>query len=868
MKTKSLLTALALPLIFGACSNDEFLATTEQPAQNGDLVEVGPNFVIAGVKGDDAATRGQWVENDNQLNFLWIPKQNTNAAILDKIGICWIGNAASDNVYTNYEFIHNGWLAKNETAAKVDPCNGYITNGYNFYNVSYNSNNLKNDDSSNSDEFDITTTSITDGKFINITATTENNKAGDYNLASAFFRTSAQTLFKGSYIAYSPFNAEFVESGPVVATSPATFDVDMSAKYAHLGDAMFAYGYAPNLVGGQMASAFSFKNLSGLIRVRLSGTLDNVTSVALYDESGKFITSVGLSAQKIMNEGANSTGTALYVNGTTKYTNMLTAEVANMPTTDKADVFFSALPTTTGALKVVLYNGNASPDKLAAVYDAEAITVKPGMLTNIEVTGVEAKDFNKRIATSEAALKAMVADNETVTLLGDIKLSDDWELDKKVTIEGGKIIVPSAKGSNANEQIVWTISGDATIKSAIEIENAGCCDDFAGKLYLGHYQTGKAKITLAGTIDNYGEIETAPSTVASDKNIITITGEVNNHAEYIPEIDKTHYATINVLRKSIVELEGNLQNDGEIFTQGYGNLNEDGTLNIASGATVTNNYEMTNAGNITNRGAINNTKDGWFIDKIGSQIGYNPVNTLEGEYVCEVNGQVRLGDALGDNYKNIITRVRFVNNSANTSGEYDFKNLPTDNSNIDFEIAMTNASETVTFKSSASSKVELKIKKLYINSGNFTTLYAENGITTFNVTKGIEVNGANAGDVKLAVANTKVTGNVDLIQMATGKKVIIGAVNTQSKPYITNMTVDSGNFVVGAATTKAAVSFLNCNTTDVNGIFILNKEGTCTIEVASLSTSDVYAARVWADDIVEKGGKWGNSSTVKIDTRD
>lgn len=487
MKTKSLLTALALPLIFGACSNDEFLATTEQPAQNGDLVEVGPNFVIAGVKGDDAATRGQWVENDNQLNFLWIPKQNTNEAILDKIGICWIGNAASDNVYTNYEFIHNGWLAKNETAAKVDPCNGYITNGYNLYNVSYGSNQLKNEDSSGSSDTDLVG-AISDGKFINITATTENNKTGDYNLASAFFRTSAQTLFKGSYIAYSPFNAEFVESGPVVATSPATFNVNMNDKYAHLGDAMFAYGYAPNLVGGQMASAFSFKNLSGLIRVRLSGALTDVTSVALYDESGKFITSVGLSAQKIMNEGANSTGTALYVNGTAKYTNMLTAEVENMPT-NKADVFFSALPTTTGALKVVLYNGDASSDKLAAVYDAEAITVKPGMLTNIEVTGVEAKDFNKRIATSEEALKAMVEDNETVTLLGDIELTGSWNLDKDVTIEGGKIIVPSANSS----QTVWTISGDATIKSAIEIENAGCCDKYAGKLALG-LNAGKAKL--------------------------------------------------------------------------------------------------------------------------------------------------------------------------------------------------------------------------------------------------------------------------------------------------------------------------------------------------------------------------------------
>lgn len=860
MKTKSLLTALALPLIFGACSNDEFLATTEQPAQNGDLVEVGPNFVIAGVKGDDAATRGQWVESDNQLNFLWIPKQNTSEAILDKIGICWIGNAASDNVYTNYEFIHNGWLAKDETAAKVDPCDGYITNGYNFYNVSYSSGNLKNDDSSNSDEFGIIG-SITEGKYINIaTVNTENNKAGDYNLASAFFRTSAQTLFKGSYIAYSPFNAEFVESGPVVATSPATFNVNLTSattKYAHLGDAMFAYGYAPNLVGGQMASAFSFKNLSGLIRVRLSGALTDVTSVALYDESGKFITSVGLSAQKIMNEGANSTGTALYVNGTAKYTNMLTAEVENMPT-DKADVFFSALPTTTGALKVVLYNGNASSDKLAAVYDAEAITVKPGMLTNIEVTGVEAKDFNKRIATSEEALKAMVENNETVTLLGDIELTGFWNLDKDVTIEGGKIIVPSANSS----QTVWTISGDATIKSAIEIENAGCCDNYAGKLALG-LNAGKAKIALTGTIDNYGEIVTIPATSAANKNVITVAGKVNNHAEYIPEIDETRYATINIVRKTIVELQADLQNDGKFFTEATGNSNEDGTLNIAANATVTNNNEMTNAGNINNRGNINNTKNGWFIDKIGSQVGYKQVTTGEGEYVCEVNGQIRLGDALGANYEGIITRVRFVNNGAMGSATaYDFKELPLDNSDIDFEVAMTNPSDKVAFESTKNN-ITLKIGKLYINSGDFEVQYSgkDKGIKMFNVVEGIEVNGENAGNVNLAV-NTDVAGSVNLVQMANNKKVSIGTTSSGT-PVVSAMNV-SGDFIVGEATTKAAVSFLNCNTTQIYGNFILNKEGTCTIEVASSTGSDIYAARVWATDVIENGGKWGNSSTVKI----
>lgn len=865
MKTKLLMTALALPLVFGACTNEEILPATESMTQNGDMVEVGPNFVIAGVKGNDAMSRAQWVKDDNLLNFLWIPKADGSSAILDRIGICWLGNGGvSDNVYTNYEFIHNGWLAKDEMSAEVDPCDGYIKNGYNFYNVSYSGSNLKNDDSSNSDQVDVT--NLTDGKYVNITAKTLNNSttATDYNLASAFFRTSAQTLFKGDYIAYSPFNADFVEEGPIVATSPVTFDVDMDNEFAHLGDAMFAYGYAPGLVGGQMASAFNFKNLSGLVRVRLSGELTDVSSVALYDESGKFISSVGLSAQKIMNEGATSTGTALYVAGTAEYTNMLTAEVSNYTSGDM-DVFFSALPTTTGALKVILYDDT---NKKSAVYDAEAITVTPGALASIEVASVKAADFTKRIATSEAALKAMVGDNETVTLLGDIKLSNSWDLDKKVTIEGGKIIVPANKAS----QIVWTIENDATIKSDIEIENAGCCDVNSGKVILGKHATNdEINITLAGTIDNYGVIETAPATYGDKRNIITVSGKLNNHAEYISEKDETLYGTINIVRKTTVELNADLQNDGEIIINAFGKTNEDGTLNVASGVTVTNNHEMTNSGNINNRGNINNTENGWFIDKIGSQVGIKQITTGKGEYVCEVNGQVRLSDALGANYDGIVTRVRFVNNDAG-NGSYDFLNLPQDNSDIDFEVAMTTASDKVTFTSSADNSTnkkahELKIGKLYVTSGNFTVEYKDKdlsgnkmGITKF-YTQGIEVDGADAQNVNLQV-DTDVNGDVNLVQMAN--KLTIGTVETVGSKPVVSVTDVHGNFIVGAATTKAAVSFLNCNTTNIDGNFTLNKEGTCTIEVATATDSDIYAARVWAADVIENGGTWGNSSTVKI----
>lgn len=970
MKNKFLLATLALPLAFGACTNDDFETVSQPQGANGELVEVGPGFAISASKGgNEAATRGQWIEAQNGtskfLNYAWWPNYVYNDkktpagydAVRDEIGLCWVGQSVGTNVYTNYRFQHAGWLNEDETTAEISPCEPYdIENGYELKNdLEWKRNNryeLNDGDMLNSNALDLLT-----GKY-----KAEGNQylaeigGTNRNLNSAFFRTPSETLFKGDYIAYLPFTPEMTEAGAVLAHSPeevtvlldetAADESDKNIRYAHLGSDMFMYAYAPNLVGGTQASNFSFKHLSGLIRIKAKADfsrwskagdegLSGITSITLVDAAGKFVTEVGLDASKIVAEGNGaSTGAALYVPGTAKYTNMLTAHIDNdnsnvvQDQTSEISIYIPALPTTTGQLSVVLYNHDL---KLSAVYelDASSIEVKPGQVTTIEMGMIDIEDFTQKVVTTEKALYQLVGTNGTakagdiIRLMGDIKLgtlssndantgdgnasslSTGWRLNNAVTLNGGKVVVPA--------NFTWTIGADATVNSDIEIENKGCCEKNNGVLKIGTNAKSQ-KTTLNGTIDNYGDIlfEQTGADI-NTKNVTTITGKLNNHETLVPETGKTNYATITINPLTQVDLKGaTVVNDAEFTINAVGNnaSNQDGLLNLDSNASITNNYYLTNAGNINNNGGkLVNEKDGWIIDRISATFGVTqPVNN-GGQYVCEVNGQTRLNDALA---KSLTTRVRFISNDAqnnavtgdmakalytnvdasnyggygNTVGynkaAYDISGLQAPN--IDFEIAAktTNgyATDVIRLYSKDGSASEgagsdVKIGKLILTSGwldvpNFTKfngkVYED---ATFEM-ESIEVNGEEVQESKLQGKIITVNGDIKVLKMKGESDDIltIGGIvqsGTNGSYELTKLKV-GGNFVVGSTEKedKAAVAFNNNNTTDVKGSFSLYKNGTCDIKVATATGIDNQVAKVWASSLPIDEGKWANSSKVSI----
>lgn len=948
MKTKLFLATLALPLAFGACTNDDFETASQQQGVNGELVEVGPGFVITANKGgDEAATKGQWIEALNEtktfLNYAWWPNDKVDGAthtpVRDQIGLCWIGQTPGTNVYTNYRFQHAGWLNEDEISAEIEPCEPYnIENGYELEDaLTWDTNGepykLKDEDGLSSAALDVTAGSYKEENNQFLTSVDVNGNK--LNLNSAFFRTETETLFGGDYIAYLPFTSDMKDEGPIMAHSPEEVTVTLGAnsekeenkKYAHLGSAMFMYANAPGLVGGTQASNFSFKHLSGLIRVNISvdGTwsdLANLAYITLVDADSKFVTKVGLDAAKIVAEGkAASTGSALYVANTAEYTNMLTANIKgnsmsnadyNVNKQGQLSIYIPALPTQTGALKVVLYD---KTEKKSAVYNAPAITVTPGGVANVDVSNVAARDFTSTVVTTEQALFDLVAASgqaapgDVVELLGDIELGtladhkDGWSVKEAVTIRGGKIIVPAKKN---DEGFTWKVEANATIDSDIEIENKGCCDVNNGKMVVGK-STGNLKVKLNGTIDNYGDIEFVSGAAVATKNVTTITGKLNNHETLVKETGETNYATMTIKNLAQVDLEGaTVVNDAEITIEAKGNnaSTEDGYLTLDKNASITNNYYLTNAGNIDNKGGkLVNEAEGWIIDRVSAQFGATqPVNN-GGEYVCEVNGQTRLNYALK---RSLTTRVRFINNEAQanavfgdmaeelykTTGNgvtcggygaqsgynraaYDISgiNVP----NIDFEIAATtDAGEQIRFYSKDGSATEgagsdVTIGKLIITSGaldvpNFVKYSAGKYVdAAFNV-ESIEINGEKALSSKLQVKNINVTNNVEVLRMKDNAQVLTigGIAGTNGSYELTSVKV-GGKFIVGSTEKKkiAAVEFNNNNTTDIKGNFSLYENGTCNIKVATSTTIDNYAAEVWANGFDVDEGTW-TETMVKV----
>ena len=928
MKTKLYLATLALPFAFGACTNDDFETASQNQSANGELVEVGPGFAISANKtGGDATTKGMWIEAQNGtqeiLNYAWWPnyvydeQNNQYDAVRDEIGLCWVGQSVGTNVYTNYRFQHAGWLNEDETTAEIDPCEPHeILNGYE----------LKDEldwDGTPADRY-----KLKDGNTLISTALellkgqykAEGNQylatigGQSRNLNSAFFRTPSETLFKGDYIAYLPFTPEMTEAGAVLAHSPkdVTVVLDETAsgnkqlKYAHLGSDMFMYAYAPGLVGGTQASNFSFKHLSGLIQIKAeadfstwknTGTTPNlegctgITSVTLVDAAGKFVTEVGLDASKIVAEGNGlSTGAALYVPGTEKYTNMLTAHIDNNNSkventgltgkTGEVTIYIPALPTTTGQLSIVLYNHDL---KKSAVYylNEPSIEVKPGLVTYIDMGEIDIEDFNSTVVTTEKALYQLTnsidgtaKDGETITLLGDIELgtykAGNWTMDKNVTIQGGKIIVPA--------NFEWSIKSDATINSAIEIENRGCCEKKNGLLKIGTNRSSQ-KLALNGTIDNYGDIEinAGSGTTTASKNVITIAGKLNNHATLVQETGKTNYATIKQSKLTEVNLEGTLVNDGEIELEGTGIRDNDATLNLTkSTSSITNNYYFSNYGSVNNReGKFANTQSGWFYDRIGSQLTRNQLTSQEGEYVSEVNAQDRLETALEQRPS---TRVRFINNdgfgnSSNVVKEYDLTDI--DRTDVDFEIALTNEANTtgsgqvITFTSESGVVIgdlivtsgRLLVKKFYDPQDKNQTML------TLNVNN-IKVDNKEARYAYFQT-NVNATGNVEINQMfahqnnmSTFNVQFGGAKNDKGIFEKTNVKV-GGNFIIGSTeeeAQKAYVQFLSNNITDIKGFVSLYENGNCDIVNTSYGNKDNSPALVYATSVNVEEGVWNNSS--------
>lgn len=600
MKTKHLLFAMALPLAFTACTNDDFEDNASSPVQKGELVTLPDNYLLSGIMGGNVDTRSIY----NGAEFAWLPFDGTTP---DAIGLCWRGGEYTSNaavVYTNYKFEHYGWLGKGEAEPKLD-CDGELQNGQLLENLQ-----------SNKDALLAGTWAVADA------STYPNMKVDAKN---GVFNTQNSTIFKGDYIVYYPYNDKFNEVGYIPVTAPTNIKRDINGldekNYTkELAKEIFVAGTMNGIEGGQQNGVFSTNFVSGGVVVKIknaeTANVLNIHKVILIADNG-FATEAQLDAAKI---AAGAKGSALYAAEPTRFNNTLVAEFydsnkGNAQANLSVDagktqrVAFAALPTTTATAlknaKVILVDENEK-SYLADAKLTSIASLSENKWNVIEVTAKKDSFTDAAYAyDTESLMNLLTAHNtktgkgQTINVLNKITLDPDYtftlpyggdveaklsakfkETDKSiyiaenVTLTGkGSIVVP------ANLQLVFKTVGtkDAPVSLNCEvplsIENKGCCGEYSGTVVLrtnkagyGTYSFGK--IQNEGTLylgsDLTGVVNIAVDELNNNGGLINAYG-IGNYDE-----EKASYVKINKLTNTHIARE--TETDAEKVNNGRVNV--------------------------------------------------------------------------------------------------------------------------------------------------------------------------------------------------------------------------------------------------------------------------------------------------------
>lgn len=805
MKSKKLLLALALPMAFAACSNEELIENGTAPSNN-NLVELGDNFVLS-VQGAAGTTRGAWEAGSGKLGWNWIPEiliDETEANSMlgtlnvatDEIGLCWTGElpdgtgSISSNVYTNYQFLHDGWLAEGQDAVEFDNCTQKLLNGALYSDIKAGSL----DEESTLDEIKAQL------------------KGGDnyvngqpLNLNTGIFKTSNKAIFGGSYIAYYPYNENFVDAGSLPVVSKVVFDNvgEGNVSAAYVAKNSVSVGYAKNLIGGSQASKFSMDPLSGIISLQIKGTNKEIEKIALWSEDG-FVTSVNLDASKIKNNGA-AAGEALYVSGSKQTNATIVANLKDNVTLSETAVkkfYFPVLPTTVNNLKVVLY----ASDESVAVIEAGNYTI--GAAKGVQVVvNAKVSDFvaNAKVAVDNDSFIAAIAKSGTaqapiqVTVIGDITLTADATIPAYVTVEGDKIIVPEGK--------ILTLADNSTIKSDVVVEGKGCCSkadvkggilSVEGATISGNVtvEAGEATPVAAGTI-NF----TKSGAIVANTAVIETVGQVNFTAT---AKDVVINGTLTLSEDAVAEVA-----EGAVVAVKGGTINNNGTFEVKG------DFSMLDAsGSTVAEAGENFVNNGIFIDNVGAIVGGATQFMIfgeKGDYICKVDGNQRMNEAYEN--KTACSTIEIVSNSKDA---YTFDKIaPHHDKDVNILVSGSN----VYFKPKKDIKIgNLTVSdnssknELYIYGIEGTTKYGSitvNGDITVGAVFGIEE------DVKNLKAN-----NLKVIK--GGQAIFQNRIESQDKTLEVSGTIEvqkDGKFTIVSAKPGQNTAYVTCTKLIEGGTF-------------------------------------------------
>lgn len=874
---KYLLGALALPLAFAACTNDDFesISNNESQALNGETIELPENFALVGAK-QNADTRAGLIGGA----VGWFPvAQTLNAQTIvdeknwDHIGLAWAGTSNDGQVYTNYDFTHYGWLNNGETEPNYDKCNdNVLTNGVWFTGDATQANQFKNVDGNVTDFWNTDSYKFDESTF---------NAAG-VGANRGLFRTSFGTIFGGNYLVYYPYNPDLKDIDYLKAISPIKFQrVDATTctiNTGYTGDNLKAI--APDLFmvgrtridGGTQAAEFSLAQLSGMILVDVENKsgyeIDNIASVALYAKKGGFYTSVSLDANKIStNNDVVAKGEALYVeDGKAEKTATLISTAVDPTNGFKLEnnkytrFTFAALPTTIDEYIVIVQDKDGNSYAIPGTN----LIVKPFEWSKVTVTLNDKLSSAELYAYDEAsfdtALKKANAygDKSTINLLGAVELTKSYGIKANVTVKAmtanDKLIITRQK----TNQVTLSAFRGSTLDCDVDIQGVGCCGLKPGLLNM------NGNLAANRTINNFGsKIVFGKDASALNRVTSIINGTINNT---IDEEDEAKIpSSIEIGAFTTVSLNGTLNNEeGNSVTikAGNGYTGNDGTLNIYANGKMLNNGDMTIYGNVAtqNGGMFENNET--VTVKVSAQItGKGVTDQAENAaYICEVNSEVRYNDAINNREDAIhpTTLVRFIDvNPANdvvytlvpntTDGKITNKNGRT----IDFESVISAGKQlTLNGKLDADGETTIPttIGKLTIVNGGLTMNHADLTMAALEINHKEAVNRWTSFQEVV-----KVTGNVDITNFnpgTAGDKLLSFEKGVE---FGGNLTVDNTN--------SNNVEFAKGTTSTINGNVTVKTNGKMKFEANSVTT-------IYGDDGFDNNGQVDITPQTKVSGTD
>lgn len=655
MKLNKISMVLAAMAIVGCSSEDVSEFGAKQALEDSRLVELTPDFVLAGVGESGVNTRTHWewegTPGSSPLVNKFLPIYKATATFGGKldadadltaqaVGLCWLGQGAvGTDVYTNYEFYHFGWLNKGETKANFE-C-GKLQNG-SLYN-----------------EITMTTGTAskeavpgTDWVVGGLPAKSVKAGVDNLNYNSGIYKTDNKAIFGGQYIVYYPFNANFKEAGTIPAKAETVFNnVSTDFDTPEVGKATFRYSAPVTIEGGDQAADFGMYNLSSLVQLKVFAPAGDaalgqkVDQIVLYSKSEKLLKQANLAADKIV---AGQKGADLYASteGTkTIAAKFKTGEEVTLAVKASAakGAFITVLPTTVEDLVVLVHN---STGKKWARINMPNTVFEAGKAKRLEIT-VTAADFKSEyIAVDEATLQTALNearpaagawDKKTIEVIGDITLkTTPFDIantkDEFITIKGDDIIVPEDVTLNVNTNMESNLRVLGT--SCCSGTNGGIVDVKGGTLNNVTMEPTEAKTpTLA---KNPKVTYSGAATVAAGKTFDAQAGEV------IVNAPVQHKGNINIAAGVKLTVDGTGTNTGDLNFMGSTVVNN-GTIEVLKGGK----FDMTDAnGNATTTDGQRMTNNGKFIHNVDAGVG-TAVQSMQqnGEYRCKVNEQIKLDDA-------------------------------------------------------------------------------------------------------------------------------------------------------------------------------------------------------------------------------